>query len=77
MILRDVSLSKPGIYAIKVTAGKHSRDISWNVYDTGPRKAKNVILFIGDGLSPGASRGRAHPVEGCFGGARARQACDR
>ena len=24
----------------------------WTVYDTGPRKAKNVILFIGDGLSP-------------------------
>jgi alkaline phosphatase len=70
MILRDVSLTKPGTYAIKITAGKHSRDISWNVYDTGPRKAKNVILFIGDGLSPahraaarilskGVSEGRA------------------
>ena len=26
--------------------------MTWNVYDTGPRKAKNVILFIGDGMSP-------------------------
>src|SRR3546814_10087197 len=45
--------------------------ISWNVYDTGPRKAKNVILLIGDGLSPahrlaarllskGMSEGKAH-----------------
>ena len=25
---------------------------TWTVYDTGPRKAKNVILFIGDGMSP-------------------------
>ena len=26
--------------------------MTWTVYDTGPRHAKNVILFIGDGLSP-------------------------
>jgi len=25
--------------------------LHWNVYDTGARKAKNVILFIGDGMS--------------------------
>src|SRR5262249_41139194 len=40
-------------------------------YDTGPRKAKNVILFVGDGLSPahrtaarllskGITEGKAH-----------------
>ena len=29
-----------------------TRELRWNVYDTGPRKAKNVILFIGDGMSP-------------------------
>lgn len=58
MILRNVSLSKSGAYAIKVSAGKHSREIAWNVYGTGARKAKNVILFIGDGLSP-AHRGAA------------------
>ena len=26
--------------------------MTWTVYDTGPRKAKNVVLLIGDGLSP-------------------------
>ena len=25
--------------------------MTWTVYETGPRQAKNVILFIGDGLS--------------------------
>jgi alkaline phosphatase len=25
--------------------------VTWTVYDTGARKAKNVILFIGDGMS--------------------------
>lgn len=47
LILRDVSLT-PGTY--KVQAG--AATVTWNVYATGPRKAKNVILFVGDGLSP-------------------------
>ena len=51
LLLRDVSLSKPGTYRIEVSDGTHSRSIGWNVYDTGARQAKNVILFIGDGLS--------------------------
>src|SRR5690606_27981110 len=29
-----------------------SREINWTVYETGARKAKNVVLLIGDGLSP-------------------------
>ena len=52
LILRDVSLSKPGSYKIEVTDGTRTRQLAWNVYGTSPRKAKNVILFIGDGLSP-------------------------
>jgi alkaline phosphatase len=52
LILRDAALTKPGTYKVKVSAGGQSREITWNVYDTGPRKAKNVILLIGDGLSP-------------------------
>lgn len=46
IILRDVAL-KPGTY--KVAAG--SSEVTWNVYATGPRAAKNVILFVGDGMS--------------------------
>lgn len=52
LYVRDIALTKPGTYAVKVSAGNRSRDLSWNVYDTSARKAKNVILFIGDGMSP-------------------------
>src|SRR6266513_3193500 len=52
LILRDVSLTPPGSYKIHVTDGEHAREITWNVYGTPPRKAKNVILCIGDGMSP-------------------------
>src|SRR5262245_24375291 len=51
LILRDVSLAQPGIYRLRVSDGVNSRELDWNVYDSGPRKAKNVILFIGDGMS--------------------------
>jgi alkaline phosphatase len=52
LLLRDVSLGDAGVYNIRVTDGTETRELRWNVYDTGPREAKNVILFIGDGLSP-------------------------
>jgi alkaline phosphatase len=52
LILRDVSLREPGTYAVRATDGTNTREIAWNVYETGPRKAKNVILFVGDGMSP-------------------------
>jgi alkaline phosphatase len=51
LILREVSLTRPGSYKIHVTDGGQSREVTWNVYATPPRKAKNVILFIGDGMS--------------------------
>lgn len=52
LILRDVALTKPGSVTVNVDDGTHRRSVEWTVYDTGPRKAKNVILFIGDGMSP-------------------------
>src|SRR6478609_5437774 len=52
LILRDVTLTKPGTVTVEVSDGTQQRSIAWTVYDTGPRKAKNVILFIGDGMSP-------------------------
>ncbi len=52
LILRDVTLTKPGSYMIAATDGITTKSINWSVYDTGPRRAKNVILFIGDGMSP-------------------------
>src|SRR5262245_28791791 len=55
LILRDVSLTSAGSYRVQVTDGTATRQVDWEVYETGARRAKNVILFIGDGLS-GAHR---------------------
>jgi alkaline phosphatase len=52
LILRDVSLTQPGAYKIKVTDGTQTRELGWTVFETPARKAKNVILFIGDGMAP-------------------------
>src|SRR5665213_1701997 len=52
LLLRDVTLTKPGLYKVRATDGMNTREVTWNVYETGARQAKNVILFIGDGLSP-------------------------
>jgi alkaline phosphatase len=71
LILRDVVLSQPGTYQVLVTDGARRRELSWTVYGTGARKTKNVILLIGDGMSPahrvaaplltkGISEGKAH-----------------
>src|SRR5262245_371960 len=51
LILRDVALARPGRYTVVAGDGKISRTVTWDVYATGARKARNVILFIGDGMS--------------------------
>lgn len=54
LIVRDVVLDKPGAYKIEATDGADTKSVTWNVYSTDTtRKAKNVILFIADGLSVG------------------------
>lgn len=52
LVLKDVDLTAPGDYNIEVSAGAEKGSVSWNIYQTpDKRQAKNVILFIGDGLS--------------------------
>jgi alkaline phosphatase len=52
LLLRGVSIDKPGEYEVTATDGKNSRTVKWEVYDTaGQRQAKSVILLIGDGMS--------------------------
>ena len=42
----------PARYVVEATQGENKASVTWNVYATGePRRAKNVILFIGDGMS--------------------------
>ena len=47
-----VTLDRTGTHAVEVRApdGEHAK-VSWTVYATGRAKAKNVILFIGDGMT--------------------------
>ncbi len=71
--IRDAVLTKPGIYTVQATAGERSARVTWEVFDTaGGGNAKNVILFIGDGMSV-AHRTAARVlskglVEGRYGG---------
>ncbi len=51
ILFRDVQLSKAGKYQIVALAPQEKLQVSWDVYATGPRRVKNVILFIGDGMT--------------------------
>jgi alkaline phosphatase len=54
LLLRDVVLRTPGRYVVEASDGASVKRVVWEVYGTSrERKAKNVILFIGDGMSVG------------------------
>lgn len=55
---REVMINDSGDYAISATDGKTSAEVNWSVYTTPEKRvAKNVIVFIGDGLSIGHRTG--------------------
>jgi alkaline phosphatase len=49
--LRNAELPKAGRYAVEARGGGSTATATWEVFSTKPRVAKNVILFIGDGMS--------------------------
>lgn len=51
IIYRDVQLNKAGKYALSVQFPQEKLEVLWDIYPSGPRKVKNVILFIGDGMT--------------------------
>jgi alkaline phosphatase len=51
VLFRDVQITKPGKYEIKARAPQEQLQVSWEVYASGPRRVKNVILFVGDGMT--------------------------
>jgi alkaline phosphatase len=70
--IRDTVLSKPGKYVVEATANDKTARVTWEVFDTPQATAKNVILFIGDGMTV-AHRTAARIlskglVEGRYGG---------
>jgi len=71
--LRNVALDKPGTYKVEAKSGDKVAGVTWEVFGTPKAKAaKNVILFIGDGMTV-ANRTAARIlskglVEGRYGG---------
>ena len=70
--IRDAELSRAGRYRVEASASGQTRAVTWDVFDTPPATARNVILFIGDGMSI-AHRTAARilskgMVEGRYGG---------
>ena len=51
ILYREVQLPKAGKYQIVARAPQERLQVIWDVYATGPRRVKNVILFIGDGMT--------------------------
>jgi alkaline phosphatase len=49
--VRDAELPKVGSYVVEARSAGVSVKATWEVFATKPRVAKNVILFIGDGMS--------------------------
>ncbi len=49
--IRDVALTKPGKYVVEAAGGGKAASVIWEVFDTPRAQAKNVILFIGDGMT--------------------------
>ncbi|MGV8939416.1 MAG: alkaline phosphatase [Allorhizobium sp.] len=51
LILRDLVLPQ-GTYTVEVVAGDEKKSVTWDVYSTTDKPvAKNIIFFLGDGLS--------------------------
>lgn len=51
VIYRDVQLPKAGKYELVARTEQEKLKVTWDVYASGPRKVKNVILFVGDGMT--------------------------
>ncbi len=71
--LSNVTLAAPGKHEVVATVGDQSKKVTWEVFDTPKgRVAKNVVLFVGDGLSVGhrtAARIMSKGIkEGRYGG---------
>lgn len=51
VIWRDLSAPVPGEYVVEVTAGGTSSSVTWEVREPAAGSARNVILFVADGMT--------------------------
>ncbi|MGD9803167.1 MAG: alkaline phosphatase [Hyphomicrobiaceae bacterium] len=49
--VRGANIVKPGTYKVEARTGTSHAEVTWNVFGTADPVAKNVILFVADGLS--------------------------
>ena len=49
--IRDAVLTTPGRYVVEAATGDTKASVVWEVFDTPSATTKNVILFIGDGMT--------------------------
>ncbi len=49
--IRDARIAVPGRYAVEARHGDEKAEVLWEVFGTPAAKARNVILFVGDGMS--------------------------
>ncbi len=70
--IKGANVIAPGRYKVEVASGDSKTGVIWNVYDTPVRRAKNVILLIGDGMTVAhrtAARMMSKGIdEGTYGG---------
>ncbi len=51
LVWRELTSPAPGRYRIEVKTGKTAAQVEWNVRPPSSGKAKNVILFVADGMT--------------------------
>jgi alkaline phosphatase len=51
LLYRDIELLDPGKYQITARTPQEKLQVGWDVYSSGPRRVKNIILFICDGMT--------------------------
>ncbi len=51
VLYRDVELKNTGKYRLIARTPQETLQVNWDVYSGGPRRVKNIILFIGDGMT--------------------------
>ena len=49
--IREAAITQPGKYIVEAAIGDKKASVTWDVYAPGAARAKNVILFVGDGMS--------------------------
>ncbi len=69
LLLRGATVMQPGNYTVMASDGTVKKAVNWEVFNTPSKKAaKNVILFIGDGMAMAHRTAARHLSKGTVEG---------